>query len=68
MYAQVAVVLKCLQAGGIEDTKRVQKSKYLRDLISVILAIGVTSRGGSMPAAKKCPKVAQLMMLKLMIQ
>ena len=67
-YAQVAVVLKSLQAGGIEDAKRVKKSKYLRDLISVFLEIGVTSRGGSMPAAKKCPKVAQLMMLKLMIQ
>ena len=55
-YAQVAVVLKCLQAGGIEDAKRVKKSKYLRDLISVFLEIGVTCRGGSMPAAKKCPK------------
>ena len=42
-YAQVAVVLKCLQAGGIEDAKRVKKSKYLRDLISVFLEIGVTS-------------------------
>jgi len=55
-YAQVAVVLKYLQAGGIEGAKRVKKSKYLRDLISVFLEIGVTSRGGSMPAAKKCPK------------
>ena len=55
-YAQVAVVMKCLQAGGVEDAKRVKKSKYLRDLISVFLEIGVTSRGGSMPAAKKCPK------------
>ena len=39
----MAVVLKCLQAGGIEDAKRVKKSKYLRDLISVFLEIGVTS-------------------------
>ena len=54
-YAQVAVVLKSLQAGGIEDAKRVKKSKYLRDLIPVFLEIGITSRGGSMPAAKKCP-------------
>ena len=52
----MAVVLKSVQAGGIEDAKRVKKSKYLRDLISVFLEIGVTSRGGSMPAAKKCPK------------
>ena len=55
-YAQVAVVLKCLQAGGIEGAKRVKKSKYLSDLISVFLEIGVTRWGGSMPAAKKCPK------------
>ena len=40
----MAVVLKCLQAGGIEGAKRVKKSKYLRDLISVFLEIGVTSR------------------------
>ena len=47
--------MKMLASRDIEDAKRVKKSKYLRDLISVFLEIGVTSRGGSMPAAKKCP-------------
>ena len=64
----MAVVLKCLQAGGIEDAKRVKKSKYLRDLISVFLEIGVTSGVVQCQLPESAQKVAQLMMLKLKIQ
>jgi len=64
----VAVVLKCLQAGGIEDAKRAKKSKYLRDLISVFLEIGVTSGVVQCQLPESAQKVAQLMMLKLKIQ
>ena len=65
----MTVILKCLQAGGIEDAKRVKKSKYLSDLISVFLEIGGHKWGGSIASCQKVPKeVAQLMMLKLRIQ
>ena len=64
----MAVVLKCLQAGGIEDANRVKKSKYLRDLISVFLEIGVTSGVVQCQLPGSAQKVAQLMMLKLKVQ
>jgi len=64
----VAVVLKCLQAGGIEDAKRVKKLKYLRDLISVFLEIGVTSGVVQCQLPESAQKVAKLRVLKLKIQ
>ena len=63
-YAQVAVVLKSLQAGGIEDAKRVKKSKYLRDLISVFLEIKVTSGVVQCQLPESAQKVAQLKLLE----
>ena len=64
----MAVVLKCLQAGGIEGAKRVKKSKYLRDLISVFLEIGVTSGVVQCQLPESAQKVAKLRVLKLKIQ
>lgn len=61
----MAVVLKMLASRGIEGAKRVKKSKYLRDLISVFLEIGVTSGVVQCQLPESAQKVAQLMMLEL---
>jgi hypothetical protein len=60
----VAVVLKMLASRGIEDAKRVKKSKYLRDLISVFLEIGVTNGVVQCQLPESAQKVAQLKMLE----
>ena len=56
--------MKMLASSGIEDAKRVKKSKYLRDLISVFLEIGVTSGVVQYQLPESAQKVAQLKMLE----
>ena len=57
--------MKMLASRGIEGAKRVKKSKYLRDLISVFLEIGVTSGVVQCQLPESAQKVAQMMMLEL---